>query len=295
MVPFHKIVFACLFLILASSCGLVNEEEVIVPAYISVPSFTFETNPDNSQGANSQTFNDMWISDGGIVLGAIGTPALLPIQKHGATEIKIDAGISNTGQDNSRLIYPFVASYIQTKDLKPGVIDTIKPVFKYLAGTGFKFIEDFDRITRTFEFNSLYYKTGDTILAVNDKNSWRAGNFCGKVEMTADQDLIQLVTKEEYTLDGAGAPAFIEIDYKSNLPLDIGYYYIDPVTATKSSNNSVVGTYPNTEWKKLYVDLTGEITSRRAGTKYIIYIAVYNPDKIATSIYIDNIKLVYFK
>jgi hypothetical protein len=294
MVPFYKIASVYLLLVLASSCGLVNEEEVIVPAYISVPSFTFETNPDNSQGANSQAFNDMWISDGGIVLGAIGTPALFPIQKHGATEVKIDAGISNTGQNNSRLIYPFVASYVQVKDLKPGVIDTIKPVFKYLSGTGFKFIEDFDRITRTFEFNPLYYKPGDTILPVNDKNSWRPGNFCGKVEMTPDQDLIQLITKEEYTLQGSGSPAFIEIDYKSNLALDIGYYYIDPITG-KSSNNSVIGTYPNTEWKKLYVDLTGEITSRRAGTKYIIYIAVYNPDKIETSIYIDNIKLVYFK
>jgi hypothetical protein len=277
-----------------SSCGLVNEDEVVVPAYIAIPSFTFVTDSSNVQGANSQAFNDMWISDAGKALGAVDTPAILPIQKQGSTEIVVEAGISNTGQDNSRLKYPFVASYVQVRDLKPGVIDTIRPVFKYLAGTGFKFIEDFDRITRSFKINPSYNKEGDTIIAVTDKNSWRTNNACGKLDFPADQDLFQIITKEEFQLDGAGAPAFIEIDYKSNIPLDIGYYYNDPITGASSANSVVYG-YPGTTWRKLYVDLTGEITSRRVGTTYIIYIGVYNPDHIAPSIYIDNVKLVYFK
>lgn len=300
MVLYQKISIASLFFILAGSCGIVNEDEVMVPGYICVDSFTYVTNSDNSQGANSHAFNDMWISSGGIVLGALGTPALLPVQKSGPTEIRIDAGISNTGQDNSRLAYPFVASYDNIIDLKPGVIDTIRPVFKYLAGTGFKFIEDFDRLTRAFEFNSKVaglYVEGDTVVPVDkatDKNAWRSDGFSGKIVMPSTQSRAQLITKELYELAGAGAPAFIEIDYKTNVPLDIGYYFFEPGGST-SANNSVVYAYPNEKWKKLYVDLTNEVSARKVGTKYYIYIGIDNMDLITPEVYIDNIKLVYFK
>lgn len=302
MVLYQKISLVALFFILAGSCGIVNEDEVFVPGYVYVPSFTYETNPDNSQGSNSQAFNDMWFSEGGTALGALGMPSLIPIQKSGPTEITIEAGISNTGQDNSRLAYPFVAAYTQVINLKPGVIDTVRPVFKYLAGTGFKFIEDYDRITRAFEFNTKVdgaYVEGDTILLVKDTtNSWSNNTYCGKIVMPSTQRRSQLITKELYELDGAGAPAFIEIDYKTNVPLDIGYYYFEPNNSgggSTSVNNPVVYAYPNEKWKKLYVDLTGEVSSRKVGTKYYIYIGIDNGDFITPEVYIDNVKLVYFK
>lgn len=296
MVLYQKISLGALFFILASSCGIVNEDEVFVPGYVCVPSFTYETNADNSQGANSQAFNDMWISEGGIILGAVGMPALLPVQKSGPTEIRVDAGISNTGQDNSRLAYPFVASYIQVINLKPGVIDTIRPVFQYLPGAGFKFIEDYDRITRAFEFNPSFYVAGDTVIPVADGNAWRpnSGNFSGKIEMPSTQTFTQLITKELYALDGAGAPSFVEIDYKSNLPLDIGYYFFEP-NSSASPNQSIIYAYPTEKWKKLYIDLTDEVSARKVGTKYYIYIGVDNSEHITPEVYIDNVKLVYFK
>lgn len=290
----RKILSISILSMLAASCGMVNEDEVVVPAYVCVPSYTFETNPDNSQGANSEGFNDMWISEGGIIRGALGLPSLLPLQTSGPTLVKVEAGISNTGQDNSRLAYPFIAAYEETRNLRPGEIDTIKPVYKYLPGVGFKFIEDFDRVTRTFEFNPLYSEAGDTLLPVNDKNAWRQGNYCGKIDVPADRDKVQLVTKEEYELVGFSSPAFVEIDYKSNLPLDIGYYYFEP-NQPVSGDNSVVATYPTDTWKKLYIDLTGETSIRKSGTKYVIYIALFNPNHINPEVYIDNVKLVYFK
>jgi hypothetical protein len=247
MVSVQKILFVVFLCLSLASCGIVNEDEVMVPAYICVPSFTFVTDTSNVQGANSQAFNDMWISDAGIVLGAIGTPALLPIQRSGPTEIRVDAGISNTGQDNSRLAYPFVASYVQVRDLRPGMIDTIKPVFKYLEGTGFKFIEDFDRITRTFEINPSYKEAGDTILAVNDKNSWRTNTYSGKLDFPATQNIFQIITAEQYVLTGGGAPAFIEIDYKSNLPLQVGYYYKEPGSSSPSLANPIIDAYVTSE------------------------------------------------
>lgn len=294
MVLHRKILVVSVLSLCTLSCGMVNEDEVVVPAYVYVPSFTFETNPDNSQGANSQAFNDMWISEGGILRGAIGLPSLLPLQTSGPTEVRIDAGISNTGQDNSRMAYPFMASYIETRNLKPGVIDTIRPVFKYLAGAGFKFIEDFDRVTRAFEFNPAYAQPGDTLLPVSDNDTLKPGEYYGKIDVPKEREKVQLVTKEEYELNGFGSPAFLEIDYKSNMPLDIGYYYFEP-NQPVSSDNSVVLTYPSDGWKKLYVDLSNETSIRKAGTKYVIYIAFFNPNHITPQVYIDNVKLLYLK
>jgi hypothetical protein len=295
MVLCQKYLAVSVVFLLISSCGLVNEDEVFVPAYLAVPSFTFETTPGGSQGANSEAFNDVWISDAGILLGTIGTPAILPIQKRGSTEIRIDAGISNTGQANSRNIYPFIASFVQIRDLKPGVIDTIRPVFKYIPATGFKFIEDFDRISRTFEINTTEYQKGDTIYPVNDANSWQPDNFCGKIELAPGHLRTQLVSKDEYLLEGFGTPTYLEIDYKSNLPMDIGYYYFNPATGNASSSQSVILTFPTNTWKKLYIDLTNEVSSRKAGSKFVIYIGLGNPSNVTPSVYIDNVKLVYLK
>jgi hypothetical protein len=294
----NKVVFGFLLSFSISSCGILGQDAVTVPAYISVPSYTFVTDT-LTQGYNSEAFNDMWISDGGILLGAVAKPALLPIQKIGPTLIRVDAGISNTGQDNSRKAYPMVDSYVQNKNLRPEVIDTIIPVFKYLTGAGFKFIEDFDRIGRALKINTdaSFYKEGDTIFAVNDQNSWRpnTNNYCGKIEIAAGHNITQLIT-EEFELRGANSPTFMEIDYKSNIPLNIGYYINDPQTGPDGIANSVVLTYPNDTWRKLYIDFTGEISARKAGTTFVFFIGVYNQQNVLVpSVYIDNVKLVYLK
>ncbi len=278
------------------SCGMVGEDAVMVPSYVCVPSYTYVTDS-NTQGAASQAFNDMWISNSGALLGGIGLPSLIPVQSVGLTEIRVDAGIAVTGQNDKRRAYPLMATHTEIRDLRAGKIDTIYPEFRYLPNVDFKFIEDFDRISRTFTVNSSYYLPGDTILPVNDARAWRTGNYCGKIEIAPAHQLLQLITPiaSPYSLVGQGTPAYIEIDFKSNINMDIGYYYIDPVTGNASSANSVIQLYPTSTWKKVYIELTDEVSSRRAGTTYIIYIGLYNIDNVVPDVYIDNIKLIGLK
>jgi hypothetical protein len=275
------------------ACSMVGQDSVMVPSYVCVPSYTFVTDS-NTQGAASQAFNDMWISNSGELLGGIGIPSLLPVQSIGPTEVRVDAGISITGQNDKRRAYPLMATHTEVRNLEATKIDTIRPVFSYLPNADFRFIEDYDRISRVFTINPSYYKTGDTILLVNDNRAWKQGNNCGKIEMAADHQLLQLIT-DDYTLIGQGSPAYIEIDFKSNINMDIGYYYIDPITGNSSSANSVIQLFPTSTWKKIYIELTDEVSSRTVGTTYIIYIALYNTDNVVPDVYIDNVKLIGLK
>jgi hypothetical protein len=283
---------------LFSSCGMVSEDAAPIPAYICVPSYTFVTdtssfNASIYQGANSERFLDMWFSDAGKTIGGVKFPSLLPFQKIGTSQLWVEAGISITGQDEKREAYPLVSQHIEVRDFKPGVIDTVYPVFKYLPNIDFKFIEDFDRPGSYMRINPSYKTGSDTVLKVNDNRAWQAGKYSGKIEIDPSHQILQLISNE-YLLPRSGSPVYLELDYKSNLPLDIGYYYQDP-TLGASNANSVIQTFPNSEWKKLYVRLTDEVASRKEGTLFIIYIGLYNLDNIVPDVFIDNVKLVCLK
>lgn len=293
-----KPVFYVAVIGLLASCGMVGEGEATVPAYICVPSYTFVTdtssfNSDIYQGAPSEKFLDMWFSDAGKSIGVVKWPSLIPFQKTGTTQVWVEAGISITGQDEKREAYPLVSQHIEVRDFKPGVIDTIYPVFKYLPNIEFKFIEDFDRPGSFLKMNPAYKAPLDTIVKVSDSRAWKPGKNSGKIELDPSHKIMQLIS-EEYLLPRSGSPVYLEIDYKSNIPLDIGYYYQDPILGA-STANSVVQTYPNSEWKKLYIKLTDEVAARKDGTLYIMYIGIYNAENVVPEVYIDNVKLVCLK
>jgi len=266
------------------SCGMTGGDAVPVPAYIYVPSFTFQTDS-ISQGSSYAKFTDMWISDGGQIVGSVGLPSLLPIQKQGQTDVRIDAGIILTGHDEQRAPYPLVGAYIETRNLKPGVTDTIKPVFKYHPNIDVKFIEDYDRIGSSFKVDPISYRPGDTVIKVNDNHALRPGSFSGKVVMAPGHQKLLLTSNTIYKAPGYGAPMYLEIDYSSNLTLDIGYVLRDTL-------HSVFQSVPRYEWRKVYVSYTNEL---KAGESFLIYIAVFNPDNITPEVYFDNIKLLGLK
>lgn len=275
-----------------SACGIVGEDAVMVPSYVYVPSYTYVTDS-NTQGAPSQAFNDMWISNSGAMLGGIGLPSLIPVQAVGPTEMRVDAGISVTGQNDQRTPYPLMATHIEVHNLRAGVVDTIRPVFRYLPNADFKFIEDYDRLTRSFKINPSYRLPGDSIMLINDNRAWKPGSYSGKIEIDPSHQMLQLLS-EEKELNGRGAPVYLEIDFKTNIPMNVGYYYNDPITGTSTAND-VIQLFPTSVWKKVYIELTDEIASRNTGTTYIIYLAWVNESNVVPDIYIDNVKLIGLK
>lgn len=283
-----------------TSCAFLGEDAVQVPAYIYIDKYTFTTDF-ITQGDTSNQFVDMWIANKGVPLGAIGLPTLIPIQATGNTEIRVDAGIIKSGQNNERLNYPLTASHFETRNLVPGKIDTIRPEFKYLPTVEVAFVEDYDRVGTNFTIVE-----GDTVLPINDNRAWKPGTNSGKLVFAKDTARMLLFAGglrdalgnyEGYELPPPGTPIFLEIDYNSNLNIDIGYIFKSPGSQDISRLQSVIQTFPTAgEWKKLYIDLTDEISAKQIGTRYIFYILVVNFNNTATpEVLLDNIKLVYIK
>lgn len=281
---FIAIILTSLF----SQCK-VFDNEVIVPSYVYIPNYKFETALDGSQGDSTSKIVDAWVYENGSVVGSFGLPALIPIQKKGPVEIGIDAGILKTGQDYERMPNPLVTRTYFTIDAQPGKIDTIVPVFKYMARTKFKFIEDFDRVG--LRFTKFYTMPGDTIVYVNSGDSARTpGKNSGMILLTDSTDYFRLITTDPYNLIGANLPSILELDYNSDVILYIGMF---ANVASGVKQIPLFNAFPTQGWNKVYINLADEVAANPINTEYKVYIDVYRAKgSPRPRIIIDNVKLI---
>jgi hypothetical protein len=300
-----SVIFSVTVFATFSACTLLDPEPVTVPAYIYVPYVRFNTANDGTQGDSSFQFVDVWMYEHGKLLGNIGFPALIPIQKSGMTELNFDGGIVKSGQDDQRIPYPFTQRYVVYKELTPNKIDTFIPVIKYLDNAKFSFVENFE--SNGFEFTySTKNAPGDTIInePVTDNNNPAIvlGKKSGKVVMNSSSATLEIDSKaysKEELQPSPGSSVYLEIDYKSNIPIQIGMiakigsnnpYGIGGITAnpTGADDNGL------RKWNKLYLCLDQDISPMSSGTQIAIAIRMLNYSYIVPDVYIDNIKLVHF-
>ncbi len=281
------------------SCDMLQTDPVTVPAYIYVSNVSFHTinniNGDTLQGDSSFRFDDVWIFDGGVALGEIGFPALIPIQKSGLTEVAFDAGVLKSGQDDQRVIYPFTERQYFNRNLTTNKVDTFYPKFKYLSTTKFGFVEGFQS-KNGFQFTYNKYP-GDTILYVpvtdNTKKNIVLGATSGKIIMAPTSHSFEIESKtfnKNELQPSPGTSVYLELDYKSDVTIYIG---LNTSYAQKNSF-SVLQTNPTTSWNKVYVCLDEDISVLPDGTTLSIYIGVINNTGIAPNVFLDNIKLLHF-
>lgn len=300
----NKFILLNLFiLVLFSSCSLLETDPVKVPAYIYVPRLAFSTtnNSTTVEGEASSKFVDVWIYDSGNLLGNIGLPALIPDQKTGLTEIEFDAGIMKSGQDESRIPYPFIARQtFPNHQLSPNKTDTFYPVFKYMPQTKFEMNEGFEKLGAgvQFTYNSNNI-AGDTILKVSDSteinSTIKVGKYCGKIVMAPGSQFFEVLTNEfqkEILQPVIGTPVYLELDYKSDVPINI-------IMWSRDQNGSVsvlpqLTTNPTSSWNKVYVCLDQDIISATPGTAFKISFRIFKDIGYQPNIFIDNIKLLHF-
>lgn len=283
-----SLIIAAIFTSLFSQCK-VFDNEVIVPSYVYIPGYKFETALDGSQGDSTSKIVDAWVYENGSVVGSFGLPALIPIQKKGPIEIGVDAGILKTGQDYERMPNPLLTRSYFTIDAQPEKIDTIVPVFKYVPRAKFKFIEDFDRVG--LRFTKFFTMPGDTIIYINSGDSARTqGKNSGMILLTDSTDYFRLITTDAYILTGLDLPSVLELDYNSDVILYIGMF---ANLATGVKQIPLFNAFPTNGWNKVYINLTDEVTANPMNTEYKIYIDVYkSKGSPQPRIIIDNVKLI---
>jgi hypothetical protein len=265
-----------------------NRDEPI-PAYIYIPAVTLTTDSSGVQGTASQKIVDVWVTVGNSYLGAYELPAIIPVLETGSKHVLIRAGVKENGISATRTPYPFYTTFEKDVTLTAKKIDTIKPTFKYDDNkTHFDWIENFESGFMSVEPTSR--NTADVGITTKPDSVFE-GHGSLHVYMDSTNNFLELNSKTTYVLP-RGKAVWLEMNYKTDAPIEIGYLSID---ATGAKQVFAAGVNPNKEWNKIYFNLTNRISIEPSANTFRIYILSPKPnDKTSAHILLDNIKLLHF-
>lgn len=273
------------------SCG--DDYGDISPKYIVVDTLLMELNP--GEGTEKHNFNEVWAYSGSNFIGAFPLPAQIPVLSGESTLLSFFPGYRQYSLDNFPDNYPFATRYdtILNNTTNAEFIP-INPQVRMNPGTEFSFVETFEQGT---SFTFRYTPDNSANLAVYSGDAYD-GNNCGRAILTEDNFLLQQgnsIQLANIPLDGT--PSMIELSYKSDVQLGIGFYGYAPSGTSERFVKVVM--FPNEEWNRVYVPIEDELNQfgQQGYTSMRILIeAVFNPnlDKEEQEVLIDEIKLLHF-
>lgn len=274
-----------LFSFFLHSCEIINPGEE-VPSYIRVESISLVTDT-VTQGSSANKITDTWLYVDDQPRGVYEMPVSIPVLAEGTHPISVRAGVIVNGIASTRVYYPFYTFYNDTVNLTRGSITTISPVVHYYSGTIFALDESFNGpgydIITTAVSDTNYYIVND---AAHDFEG-----ACGAAYLNASHPVFECTSNDSLQLP-LDNPVYMELNYKSNTDFSIGLYAI---TLQQTFNIFVLNIRATSEWKKIYIDLTDDLTiySDVIGFKPYIHLE-RNSDVGDAQIYFDNIKVVHF-
>jgi predicted small secreted protein len=290
---FPKLNYSFLVLFFLIGCSV---EKAIIPSYIYVDRFKLLTNS-STQGDTSQDVQDVWLFQNGEFKGSFGLPTYIPVTEQNKQNLVLRGGIKRSGQDDQRLQYPFYTDFDTILPFANLRSDTLKPVVKYLDFAKFPIIQDYDGAIDFFSIERA--KPGDSVIKVNNAEAWKLNSNSAKFVLSDSTYELYYLSKELQNLPANGIPIYLEVDYKCNDIFDIGLSVISASETKRYSVYSANST--NGLWKKVYVDMSTEISSEIAtkGTNTIFQILVRikksgTPLTDNTNLFLDNIKLIHF-
>jgi hypothetical protein len=274
------------YALILSSCSLI-QPPLTVPSYIRVQSCLVSDTP-SRQGTASNHITDIWVDDNSDFRGIYQIPASVPILQTGPTNISLQAMVEENGISSNLLPYPFYTTYLaKNVNLQPGKLDTINPVFYYSAFTNFKWIEGFEGIN---PLKTTTQNTAKTFIT-NIKDSVFEGQGSYEVDMTAGQTFYAGTPTPFYP--PTSYVVWLEMNYKTDVPMDVGLNFIDPTGNNPLQPEFVSGVNPTSKWKKVYIDLGPEL---QFFNQYPVFQIYFQANASANAhIFIDNLKLLYFE
>jgi len=282
--------FVFVILFFASSyficgCEIINPKEDI-PAYVYIKKPKVVTNY-TVEGTDSQAIPDVWLSIGADERGAYPSGSLVPVLKNGTQTLQFDGGIVVNGTRDTRYKYDFFATFKDTVDLEPNVVDTIQPIIRYVKGAQFVLKEDFDGAGIIWDdhLGSAKFQ----VIAPSSADSYQGQS--GLAVLDATHPDFKAFTSQAVQLPKGGLPVFLEMHYKCTGNLTVG---IGTETGGSFSEVPYLTVYPTDHWKKLYVNLTPIVGSLSSGTTVKLLLSAQKPtDQTEARFWVDNIKVVY--
>lgn len=275
-------------LLLLQGCDLINPKEK-EPAYLYIPSLTFQAN--TSQGTSSASITEVWVYSNDQSLGVFDLPAKVPILDKGTAEIRIFAGIKSNGISNSRIRYPFYSPFDTTLTISAFQIDTIIPDFSYYNQVVIN--------EKGFESGNFLSQTGannGTFSTTNNNLQVFEGARSGWGHLDAGASLLYF--KDDDNLNyTSGNNVFLEMNYSSNNTFSVGFITTTGGITAKNMaliiNPSSSGDGLSPVWKKIYIDFGYLLMQNPNAQFHEWYIeSVPNNSSVPVNIFLDNLKWV---
>lgn len=277
------LIFIIAILFNLTSCEWLDPPEQI-PSYLIIDSVYLNVKP--GEGSASHDINTVWVYIDGTGSGVYELPAKIPLLFEGTRDVIIMPGIKLNGITTTRAVYPFYDNYVTRVTLIPESETIIKPVFNYMEGINFHFIEDFETAGTIFISSSV---SDTTIVNTNNSDDVFEGVFSGIISLTDEKDSAFIYTINSYNLD-PGIMHFIELNYKSTEYLTVGVHVY---TTTGPLTYPYIVLKPNNVWKKIYINLTPLATRYGANSNFVIYFSSQKTsNNVEGKILLDNIKLI---
>jgi hypothetical protein len=252
--------------IFLSACDVLDPEEQI-PAYMEIDAFTLTVDP-VSDGSASARITDAWVYSDGELIGVFELPCKFPVLQEGFHNFIIKPGIKVNGISGSRGYYPFYVPFEQRIELIAGQSVKVTPGVSYYPGK-VKFIEDFEDGGIAF----VSFGDSDTnIVKTSDPASVFEGSYSGLMNVNATDDYFFIATADAYDLPKIGTPVFLEMNYKTELPLIVG---LIAIINSENQKKEVMVLNANSEWNKVYINLTGVTSSNQSASNFKLYFEVY--------------------
>lgn len=277
--------FSCGLLLLLLFSGCPAERE-LAPAFVLVEDFRLET---PGLGAATEDITEVWVFADETFIGAFPLPARIPVPQVGTTAIRLEAGVRQNGISTTPEIYEFYTPVSRNLELVPGeTIDLGVLEIGYRADVQFAVFENFEPgIPRAFTDQVV----GTAPLEVSAERI-RSGEFSGRLVLNTDNQLVEIATQDRLSgLTDVRPYVWLELDYFSDVPVVwgvTGNLGVEPIRVFDPGFNARAG------WTKIYFNLS-EIIVRSTLEEYqLIFSALLPNGEEEGTLYLDNIKLLYF-
>lgn len=266
-------IISLLIIIFFSSC---NKNDIVFPYYISINDINIDEN-------TTTKITDAWVYIDDNLLGVFELPANFPALEDGIHKLRIRAGIKENGISGTRVPYPFYSSFIiEDFEFNSNQAYSFNPQVNYLQDLNF-FIEDFEGVGLDLETTLI---SDTTIIEFNNLS-----NSYGGAVLVDSLLTFELTTDELINLPQAGAPVYLELDYKSNTQFLVGVYVNFPQSVLQKD---LLWINPKENWNKIYVNLTPSISEAVGANFYKVFIKMKRDFSVDTnSLFFDDIKIVY--
>lgn len=269
----------------ASSCNIINPVEV-VPTYVEVDSFGFQGNP-SITGSNSHRITSVFAFLNNQSIGVYDLPATFPIIMDKKATLMLVAGVNYNGMRSYQVQYPFYAS--DTITLEPnnasGATKVVVPTVRYSPSVKFSYMQDFENY-----FASPFVNAGsDTGITVGTGGEALEGKF-GLISINSSRDSSVNITRDGFAMP-FNADLYLEMDYKSNIPVTIG---LQTVINGDVQRSYILGLNPRDTWGKVYIDLRTFASTYQGDIYNLLLRAVRTSDVSEGKVMIDNLKIVHF-